>query len=48
VAFCFFIEFFSILENCKRSGFDVIGKIQSGAKKVWKTIGIIKGEKDGE
>lgn len=42
IAFCSFIEFFSILENCKRSGFDIIGKSQEVAKKAWETINIFK------
>ncbi|WP_444671273.1 phage holin family protein [Flavobacterium columnare] len=42
IAFCSFIEFFSILENCKRSGFDIIGKSQEAAKKTWKIINFLK------
>lgn len=48
VAFCVFIEFFSILENCKRSGFDIIGKAESLIKRVWKFISTVKGNQDGE
>ncbi|AEW85893.1 hypothetical protein FCOL_05340 [Flavobacterium columnare ATCC 49512] len=42
IAFCSFIEFFSILENCKRSGFDIIGKSQEAAKKTWEIINFLK------
>lgn len=34
-AFCFMIEFFSILENCKRCGFDILGKGQAMIKKIY-------------
>ncbi|MBN8565227.1 MAG: phage holin family protein [Flavobacteriales bacterium] len=44
VGVCIAIEFFSILENTKRSGFDLIEKINTTAKKVWKTIRNVKGE----
>lgn len=44
VAFCFAIEFFSILENLKRSGFDLLGQFKSGAKKVHGLIKTAKGD----
>lgn len=44
VAFCFAIEFFSILENLKRSGFDLIGQFKSGAKKIHSLIKSAKGD----
>lgn len=47
-AFCFAIEFFSILENLKRSGYDILGKAEKLIKTVWKFVGLVKGGKDGE
>lgn len=44
VGVCIAIEFFSILENGKRSGFDLIEKINTTAKNIWKTIRNVKGE----
>lgn len=44
VGVCIAIEFFSIIENGKRSGFDLIEKINITAKNIWKTIRNIKGE----
>jgi hypothetical protein len=44
VGVCIAIEFFSVLENAKRSGFDLIAKINSVAKSVWKIIRNVKGE----
>lgn len=41
---CLAIEFWSILENMKRLGFDIIGKINATAKGFWKTTKSIKGE----
>lgn len=43
---CIAIEFFSVLENMKRAGFDLIAKIKSGAKSVWSVINHIKTGKD--
>lgn len=42
--FCFAIEFFSILENLKRSGYDLLGKAEGVIKKFWKFVGLVKGE----
>lgn len=44
VALCLFIEFWSILENAKKLGFDVVGKVQNSIKKSWKIYRGIKGE----
>ena len=44
VAFCFAIEFFSILENLKRSGFDLIGGFKKTAKNIWSLIHTVKGD----
>ena len=44
VAFSFAIEFFSILENLKRSGFDIIGQFKNGAKKIHSLIKSVKGD----
>jgi phage-related holin len=44
VVFCFVIEFFSILENLKRSGFDLIGQFKGGAKKIHSLIKSVKGD----
>lgn len=41
---CSSIEFWSNLENLKRSGFDVLGKISDGAKRVHGLIKDIKGK----
>jgi len=35
VGACNVIELISILENMKRSGYDLLGKIKSSAKKIW-------------
>lgn len=39
---CIGIEKFSILENFKRLGFDVIAKVKTIAKQVWSVIGAVK------
>lgn len=44
VGVCIAIEFFSIIENGARSGFDLIAKINSVAKSVWNIIRNVKGE----
>ena len=44
VALCLFIEFWSILENSKKLGFDVLGKIKNASKKSWATYRSIRGE----
>jgi len=44
VALCLFIEFWSILENSKKLGFDVISKLQKGAKSAWASFRTLKGE----
>lgn len=41
---CCAIEFLSNLENLKRSGFDIIGKLSNGFKTVWSLIRQAKGE----
>lgn len=44
VGVCIAIEFFSVLENMKRSGFDLIGKIKEGFKNGWGVVRSAKGE----
>jgi hypothetical protein len=41
---CIAIEFFSVLENMKRCGFDLLGKISKAAQNVWKIINNVKGQ----
>lgn len=41
---CCAIEFLSNIENLKRSGFDIIGKLSNGFKTVWSLIRQAKGE----
>ena len=41
---CTAIEFLSNLENMKRAGFDVVGKLSSGFKTVWGLVRQAKGE----
>jgi hypothetical protein len=43
---CVVIEFFSILENSKRSGYDILGKIKEIAKNGWSIFNLIKTGKD--
>lgn len=44
IGVCIAIEFFSVLENMKRCGFDLLGKINTGAQNVWKIINNVKGQ----
>lgn len=46
VGVCIAIEFFSVLENMKRSGFDLIGKIKSGLRTGWDVFKTAKGENE--
>lgn len=41
---CCAIEFLSNLENLKRSGFDIVGKVSNGSKTIWGLIKDIKGK----
>ena len=41
---CSSIEAFSNLENLKRMGFDVIGKVKDSSNKVWEIIRSVKGQ----
>lgn len=43
---CIAIELWSNIENIKRLGFDIIGRIETIAKKVWSLKKILKNEKD--
>lgn len=38
------IEFFSNIENLKRSGFDILGRIKSNTSKVWELIKSVRGQ----
>jgi hypothetical protein len=42
---CFSIELFSIFENLKRLGYDLLGNITSSVKKAWRFFRLVK---DGE
>lgn len=42
VGICIAVESWSIIENFKRLGFDLIGKIQNIASKVWNVINTVK------
>lgn len=44
IAACIVIELLSILENMKRSGYDLLGKIKTSAKKIWALKKTISGE----
>lgn len=46
VGVCIAIEFFSVLENMKRSGFDLIGKIKSGFRTGWGVVKEAKGDQE--
>lgn len=46
VGVCIAIEFFSVLENMKRSGFDLIGKIKTSFSKGWDVFRTAKGESE--
>lgn len=48
VGVCIAIEFFSILENGKRSGFDLLDKIKTTAKNVWNVINTVKGKEQND
>ena len=40
---CIGIEFWSNIENVKRSGFDIIGKFESIVKKIWDLVKLARG-----
>ena len=40
---CIGIEFWSNIENVKRSGFDIVGKFESIVKKIWDLIKLVRG-----
>src|SRR5690606_240318 len=44
---CICIEVWSNIENLKRAGFDIVGKISGTAKSVWKVVREIKGNDNG-
>lgn len=44
IGVCVAIEFFSILENFKRSGYDILGKIRETANSFWNVFKSVKGE----
>jgi hypothetical protein len=46
VGVCVAIEFFSVLENMKRSGFDLIGKAKKGFSQLWDLFRTAKGDID--
>jgi hypothetical protein len=46
VGVCVAIEFFSVLENMKRSGFDLIGKAKKGFAQLWDLFRTAKGDID--
>jgi hypothetical protein len=46
VGVCVAIEFFSVLENMKRSGFDLIGKAKKGFTQFWDLFRTAKGDID--
>lgn len=48
IGVCIAIEFFSVLENMKRSGFDLIGKAKKGFSQFWDLFRTAKGDIDNE
>jgi len=44
IAACTAIEFLSNLENLKRAGFDLPGRIAAGAEKAWGIVRKVRGE----
>lgn len=46
IGVCIAIEFFSVLENMKRSGFDLIGKAKKGFNQFWDLFRSVKGDID--
>lgn len=39
---CIAVECWSNIENCKRAGYDILGKIRMAARKLWSTFNTIK------
>lgn len=39
---CIAVEFWSLIENTKRAGFDIFEKIRTGAREVWSVVKTIK------
>jgi len=46
ISACTAVEFLSNLENLKRSGFDLLGKLHSAMDSAWKTVRKAKGERE--